>query len=317
MSPSDAPAESHKTDSARPESVRPGAKGKIERLTPDKLKALIPSFNGTRTILLDKALATVLLETNTGNRRVSKRRVNQLAEQMRGGQFENTGEPIIISVEGILNNGQHRLLAVIEADVAVEMDVRFGIPRRAFTKTDTGAGRTGADVLAISGVANPTQISTALRLLLAYERGLPEHVRDHTPNDEIFRAYERWPDIVEAAVQVQAYNFPKAVRSTPLYATTFLAMRAPGVTKLQSWLHILATGLEADRDNPAYQLRERLIRGFETQSGTREKQLERFSLMIKSWNLFRKGETVPMRDFRWRGFGKDPEPFPKVIGAKL
>jgi hypothetical protein len=107
------------------------------------------------------------------------------------------------------------------------------------------------------------------------------------------------------------------VRSTPLYATTFLAMRAPGVTKLQGWLHILATGLEADRDNPAYQLRERLIRGFETQSGTREKQLERFSLMIKSWNLYRKGETVPMRDFRWRGFGKDPEPFPKVVGAKL
>jgi hypothetical protein len=26
---------------------------------------------------------------------------------------------------------------------------------------------------------------------------------------------------------------------------------------------------------------------------------------------------VPMRDFRWRGFGKDPEPFPKVVGAKL
>jgi hypothetical protein len=142
-------------------------------------------------------------------------------------------------------------------------------------------------------------------------------VRDFISNDEIHRAFEQWPDIVDAATQVNAYNFPKSVRSTPLYATTFLAMRAPGVSKLQSWLHILATGLEADRDNPAYQLRERLIRGFETQSGTREKQLERFALMIKSWNLFRKGETVAMRDFRWRGFVKDAEPFPKVFGAKL
>jgi hypothetical protein len=314
MAPSDAPADLQK--SGETTRLAP-ARGKTDRLTPDKLKALIPTFNGTRTVLMDRHLAEVLLETNTGNRRVSKRRVSQLAEQMRTGQFENTGEPIIVSAEGILNNGQHRLLALIEADAAVEMDIRFGIPRRAFTKTDTGAARTGADVLAISGVANATQISTALRLLLAYEKGLPEHIRDFTPNDEIFRAYERWPDIVDAAVQVQAYNFPKAVRSTPLYATTFLAMRAPGVTKLQGWLHILATGLEADRDNPAYQLRERLIRGFETQSGTREKQLERFSLMIKSWNLYRKGETVPMRDFRWRGFGKDPEPFPKVVGAKL
>ena len=301
---------------AEPRKTGHVAKSKIERMTPEALRSLIATFSGTRTIVLDKELASALLQTNTGNRRVSKRRIGQLAEQMRSGQFENTGEPIIVSAEGILNNGQHRLLALVDADAEVEMDVRFGIARRAFTKTDTGAARTGADVLAISGVANASQISTTLRLLLAYDRGLPEHVRDYTPNDEIFRAFERWPDIVDAAVQVEAYNFPKAVRSTPLYATTFLALRAPGVSKLQSWLHILATGLEADRDNPAYQLRERLIRGFETQTGTREKQIERFALMIKSWNLYRKGETVPMRDLRWRGFGKEPEPFPKVLGSK-
>jgi hypothetical protein len=314
LSSSDATQDAPKT---APTSRRAAAPARVDRLSADKLQALISGFNGTRTIIMDKTLATALLHTNTGNRRVSKRRVGQLAEQMRSGQFENTGEPIIVSAEGVLNNGQHRLLALVEAEAEVEMDIRFGIPRRAFTKTDTGAARTGADVLAISGVANASQISTALRLLLVYERGLPEHVRDFIGNDDIFTAFERWPDMVEAAVQVQAYNFPKTVRSTPLYATTFLAMRAPGTSKLQSWLHILATGLEADRDNPAYQLRERLIRGFETQSGTREKQLERFALMIKSWNLFRKGEAVPMRDFRWRGFGKDPEPFPKVTGAKL
>lgn len=61
---------------------------------------------------------------------------------MSSGEFENTGEPLILSSEGVLNNGQHRLLAVAEADAVVDMDVRFGIPRRAFTKTDIGAPRT-------------------------------------------------------------------------------------------------------------------------------------------------------------------------------
>jgi hypothetical protein len=283
----------------------------------DELARLIASFAGMRTIFINKDLAAFLLRSNTGNRHISKRRVAQLAEQMRTGQFENTGEPIIVSTEGILNNGQHRLLALMEADVELEMDVRFGIPRRAFTKTDTGAPRTGADVLAIRGIPNSSQVATAIRLLLVYERGLPEHVRDFISNDEIHRAFERWPDITDAAAQVNAYNFPKSVRSTPLYATTFLAMRATGAGKLQTWLHTLATGLDADRDNPAYQLRERLLRGFETAAGTREKQVERFALMIKSWNLYRKGETVTMRDFRWRFTGKDPEPFPKVTGARL
>ena len=54
----------------------------------------------------------------------------------------------------------------------------------------------------------------------------------------------------------------------------------------------MATGLDVARDHPAYQLRERLMRGVDAPVGTREGQLERFALMIKSWNLWAKGETV-------------------------
>ena len=51
--------------------------------------------------------------------------------------------------------------------------------------------------------------------------------------------------------------------------------------------------------------------------GTREGLLERFALMIKSWNLWAKGDTVTMREFRWTGTGKNAEPFPRMAGAKL
>jgi hypothetical protein len=234
---------------------------------------------------------------------------------MRDGHFENTGEPIIVSDEGILNNGQHRLLAILEADAAVEMDVRFGIPRRVFVKTDTGAARGPADVLSIRGVQGAPRIAMALRLLIAYERGLPEHLRDYVTNDEINRAYDRWPEIVDAAAKIQVYRFPPQIRSTPLYATTFLAMRAPRSSGLDNWLHVIATGVEAHRENPAYQLRERLLRGVGAELGTRERQLLRLALMIKSWELYRKEETISMRDFRWSPTGRDP--FPRVSGAKL
>jgi hypothetical protein len=278
-------------------------------------KSRIGRFNGTKTMTIDATAARRLLAVNTGNRHVSQRRVSQLATQMRDGHFENTGEPIIVSDEGILNNGQHRLLAIIEADAAVEMDVRFGIPRRAFVKTDTGAARGGGDVLSIRGVPGAPQIAMALRLLIAYERGLPEHLRDYVTNDEINRAFDRWPDIVEAAAKVQVYRFPPQIRSTPLYVTAFLAMRAPRASGLDNWLHVLATGLEAHRENPAYQLRERLLRGVGAELGTRERQLLRFALMIKSWELYRKEETISMRDFRWSPTGRDP--FPRVSGARL
>jgi hypothetical protein len=282
-----------------------------------ELDALIGRFSGMRTLVIDAAAAQRLLATNTGNRRISPRRVGILAKQMREGHFENTGEPIILSDEGILNNGQHRLLAVIEADAAVEMDIRFGIPRRAFVKTDTGAARSGADVLSIRGVRAASQIAMTVRLLIGYERGLPEHLRDYVTNDEINRAFDRWPDVSEAVAKVEVYRYPPQIRSTPLYATTFLAMRAPRSSGLDEWLHVLATGLEAHREHPAYQLRERLLRNVGAELGTRERQLLRFALMIKSWNLFRQEDTVPMRDFRWSGTGRNAEPFPRVTGARL
>lgn len=282
-----------------------------------ELDKLIGRFNGLKTMTVDAAAAKRLLAINTGNRRVSERRVAQIATQMRTGHFENTGEPIIVSDEGILNNGQHRLLAVVAADAAVEMDIRFGIPRRAFVKTDTGAARSGADVLSIRGITGAAQIAMALRLLIAYERGLPEHLRDYITNDEINRAFDRWPDITEAVAKIQVYRFHPHIRSTPLYATTFLAMRGPKAARVDDWLHILATGLEAHREHPAYVLRERLLRGVGSDLGTRERQLLRFALMIKSWNMFRQDEEVAMRDFRWSSTGREPEPFPRVSGARL
>jgi hypothetical protein len=94
-------------------------------------------------------------------------------------------------------------------------------------------------------------------------------------------------------------------------------MRAPKAARVDEWLHVLATGLEAHREHPAYVLRERLVRGVASELGTRERQLVRFALMIKSWNMFRQDEEVPMREFRWLPTGRDAQPFPRVTGARL
>lgn len=288
-----------------------------EHITPGEFGHLVKEFYGTRTLIFDRSFAEAVLAYNTGNRRVNRRKLQVLTDQMRLGEFENTGEPIILSAEGVLNNGQHRLLAVVEADAVVDMDVRFGIPRRAFTKTDTGASRTGGDVLTIVGAHHGGQVASAVRLLILYKRGLPDSIREFVSNDEIARAFERWSGIAEVAQRVNAFNFPKGVRSTPLLATAYLSSRSPGKVKLDTWLHTLATGLDATKGNPAYQLRERLMRGIEAPVGTREGLLERFALMIKSWNLFAAGDTVPMRGFRWQATGRGAEPFPKVEGARL
>ncbi len=296
---------------------RPTTNPHAEWIDPGALPKLVAEFYGTKTLMFDRALAEKFLELNSGNRRVNRRKVEQLAAQMKSSEFENTGEPIIVSREGVINNGQHRLLALVEADVELDMDVRFGIPRRAFTKTDTGTSRSSADVLTIKGVGSGNQVSSAIRLLLLYQRGLPGSIRDFVSNDEVARAFDGWHDIEDVVRTVNGHAFPKAVKSTPLYVVAFLASRSPQKSKLEAWLDALATGLDVSRDNAAYLLRERLMRATDAPIGTRELLVERFALMVKSWNLFSRGESVAKRDFRWSPVGRTAEPFPKVNGAKL
>jgi hypothetical protein len=297
--------------------TRPTTNPDAAWVTPEEFAKLVASHYGTRTIMFDKAFAEAVLGYNTGNRRITRRKLERLSGQMTRGEFVNTGEPVIMSREGVLNDGQHRLQAIVDSDVVLDLDVRFGVPRKAFTKTDTGAARTSADILSIRGVTHGAQVAQTVRLLLLYERGLPEAIRDFVSNDQVDVAFDRWNDLPDAVELVQSRTFPKGIRSTPLYATVFLAYRSNGKQKLENWLDTLSSGLTSNKDDPAYQLRERLLRAPEAALGSREVQLERFALMVKSWNLYKKGEHVPMRDFRWKSTGRGAEPFPTVIGSKI
>ena len=286
-------------------------------MSAEELQEAVHGFYGTKTLLFDRTFAEKMLELNTGNRRFNARKLAQLVKQMASGTFENTGEPLIVSAEGVLNDGQHRLRAVVESGAVVDMDVRFGIPRKAFSKTDTGSGRTGGDVLTIQGVAGGAAVAAAVRLLVLFRRGLPDAVRDFVSNAEIADAFDQWKGMETVCKQVSGYNFPRGVRSTPLLATSFMASRGPSCGKLSDWLETLATGLAKGKSDPAYILRERLMRGVDAAVGTREGQLERFALMIMSWNAFAEGAGLTAKNFRWAATGKLAQPFPEVKGARL
>ena len=62
-----------------------------------------------------------------GNRTVSREDVVRIADDMKRGKFELTHESIAFNLAGELVDGQHRLLAVILANVTVTMHVAFDV----------------------------------------------------------------------------------------------------------------------------------------------------------------------------------------------
>ena len=77
------------------------------------------------------ALALEWLEKMGANRSVAQRYVEAFARDMRAGEWTLNGETIKFDVQGRLVDGQHRLWAVVQADVTVEMDVARDVPEAA------------------------------------------------------------------------------------------------------------------------------------------------------------------------------------------
>lgn len=101
----------------------------------------------SKLVSVTPALAEKWLKKNLINRHVRKSWVRYLADQIDLGLFVPTTDAIGFRHDGVLVNGQHRLLAIIESGATLDMLVVTGLSDSAFMLIDRGISRTLADVL--------------------------------------------------------------------------------------------------------------------------------------------------------------------------
>jgi len=90
-------------------------------------------------------LASNWLATNDGNRRLRPGVVDRYARAMKDGDWSLTPEPIIIADTGRLLNGQHRLRALVQANVSLRMLVVTNVSEDVFLALDRGQPRSFVD----------------------------------------------------------------------------------------------------------------------------------------------------------------------------
>lgn len=95
------------------------------------------------------ALATEWLQKNSINRNPNKATIKKYAADMEAGRWAITSDLIAFDPDGVLLNGQHRLMAVIKSGATVGMMVARGVPRESFAVTDRGRPRNYAFALGI------------------------------------------------------------------------------------------------------------------------------------------------------------------------
>lgn len=173
-------------------------------------------------VTLSPPLAQILLGANPDNRNLRSSKLQQYAQDMRDGRWVMNGEPIIISKEGLLNDGQHRCHAIVQANRSVPVLIIFGIDRDTRTTVDQGASRGAGDYLSMEGEPHSTVLAAAGRMLVAYERndGLNISGSQYVSNGDIMQRV-RGDDRLARAAAFADTHFKHARQYVPPSVVAF------------------------------------------------------------------------------------------------
>jgi hypothetical protein len=183
-----------------------------------------------KTMSIGPDQAKALLSTNIKNRDLSQSFVNRYAADMLNHNWSDDVSMIRVDEEGNLQDGQHRLEAVVQSGTTQSFVVAENCPVEDFKKLDLGRGRTSRDALTVLGYKRPRIMSGAIRLVSLWNRGkltestVKYQTESGTPNvnshlskaDTIIQAieYAKKHPMVNPLIE-QACGFQKSFRIVP------------------------------------------------------------------------------------------------------
>lgn len=242
----------------------------------------------SEVVTVTPGLANVILGNNEHNRNVRAVKLAQFAADMKGGRWSFNGEPIIIANTGELNDGQHRLHAVIEANISMPFLFVFGVDRETRTTVDQGSARTAADYLGMRGVVNSALSAGIARLVIAYERSGGQDVAGtkFVTNADVLARIDSDDGIEKSATFAQRHI--KSVRPfcapSPIGACHYLLNREhPADADL--FIEQVCLGENLRKSDPAFAVRERLLT-----SGKYAGQ--KMEIIFRGWNAFRSNRPL-------------------------
>lgn len=277
--------------------------------------------------------AKAMLNTLDGRQRWLKdSHVDFLFRQMANGEWRpDTAEPVKISTEGKLLDGQHRMAAIVKYGMPVKLWVATNVPADVYNVLDNGVSRTPSDQLKAMHSKYPRDTAAVIRQLVALEgmwegssnRGRLSAVR----LEQELRAREEliYESIREA---VPGKNPSPFVKPVPIFRALYIlgCEGAPEETKL--FFNQLIFGESIKRGDPAYALRSWLVQKFggTAYGGGAGVEATVKLVAVRTMNAFYAGKSlqkigykvgskVPPLKFPKKGRKKKADEKPKTLGG--
>lgn len=243
-------------------------------------------------VTITPGIATAWLRCNQNNRPVRKRHVVFLANEISAGNWQVNGQAIVISNDEEVLDGQHRLMAIIEAGIPIKSLVVYGISPEAFKTIDTGAVRTGADALSLHfpelNVGTVRCAATAVTWIRQLEQGFANNCK-RISNTETIAYVAEHQSILRHADTLMGY--PKDYRplSLALGVALYEMFARKDEERAHKFMLDLFTGENLSRTDVEMVLRVAFIR--DAQRTSKLPATIKARMVIKAWNWRRRGMT--------------------------
>lgn len=275
------------------------------------------------TLTPSEAEKLLLTSSEQKQRALSKTRVAQLARAMRDGQFRVTHQPIAIDSSGVLIDGQHRVAAISQAGVNVEILVAYDADPETFDLIDTGRPRSPSQTLQIAGYTNTNIVAAAARYYLVYRfmeggnRVPGPDVRQRFTSHDVLRFMESpagervLSEVPNASRMARSLGRPGV--TTWLSASLAILRGIVGESQTrEEFLEKLETGAMLEAGSPILALR----RWISSDTGyiRVRRDVAGFSGMAnvaKAWNAYITGEPIHVMSFK-----PGHEPLPTILALQ-
>ena len=244
-------------------------------------------------ITLDKIKAESLLKGNENNRKKKRYLINDLVFQMKEGLWKENGEGIIVDKDGFLKDGQHRCMAVIEADYSYQCPLISGVDPDVMDTIDTGVNRSLSDILHLDGFLYHSEMAAMIRRIIAFDNG---KIREYgSDKDTKYRVSNRMGHQYAHKYKSQLYRLCKSVGRVYGHQVHHILSKSDIGTILYAlggfsynMEHVdfvgRLTGVEVKAHTPAYWVYKKLAQAKKDKTPIGLKW--KVYAAIKAWNLY-------------------------------
>jgi hypothetical protein len=249
-------------------------------------------------------VARYWLTLNTQNpRNINPRTVMDYARDITADAWPLNFQPITFRKNGSLDNGQHRLEAIVAANKPIISLVVWGVDDDVYDTVDIGLKRSAAQIVSVENPRYAAFMSAAAALIWKLEQPNPQRALHDTrlgptmhERLDILRQHPELYDSVEHILS-RCRNVTRIAASTSVsHIIHYYGTKTRGRTAADRFFFYLNTGIAPEGEppltanHPAYRLRETLTRLKAEQRKVRQPYA--YGLWLVAWNAFATGEML-------------------------